>query len=75
MPCRRTVLGLVSVLTAEAGRVDGKFLAPARASAWDQAVPEVIALLAAPEAKIRRAAAGILEHRARAAAAGTAARA
>ncbi|MFI7017985.1 hypothetical protein [Streptomyces sp. NPDC050164] len=60
VPCRRTVLDLVSVLAAEAGRVAGKFLAPAWAPAWDQAVPEVLALLAAPEAEIRRAAADIL---------------
>ncbi|MEU6178500.1 hypothetical protein [Streptomyces coeruleorubidus] len=60
VPCRRTVLALVSVLAAEAGRVAGKFLAPAWASAWDQALPEVLALLAAPEAEIRRAAADIL---------------
>jgi hypothetical protein len=60
VPCRRTVLDLVSVLAAEAGQVTERFLAPAWAPAWERALPEVLALLAAPEAEVRRAAADIL---------------
>lgn len=58
--CRRSLLELVSVLAAEAGRVAEKYLAPGWAAAWERALPEVLTLLAAPEAEVRRAAADIL---------------
>ncbi|MDC0767727.1 hypothetical protein [Streptomyces sp. HD] len=58
--CRRSVLDLVAVLAAEAGRVAEKYLAPGWAAAWERALPEVLALLAAPEAEVRRAAADTL---------------
>lgn len=60
VPCRRTVLDIVSVLAAEAGRVEERFLAPDWAAAWERALPEVLALLADPEAGVRRAAADIV---------------
>ncbi|MDF3146648.1 hypothetical protein PBV88_36910, partial [Streptomyces sp. T21Q-yed] len=60
VPCRRTVLEIVSVLAAEAGRVEERYVAPGWAAAWERALPEVLALLAVPEAEFRRVAADIL---------------
>jgi len=58
--CRRSALEIVAVLAAEAGQVEERFLAPGWATAWEQALPEVLALLTDPEAEVRRAAADIL---------------
>ncbi|WP_416967901.1 hypothetical protein [Streptomyces sp. 4F14] len=58
--CRLTILEVIGLLAAEAGRVAGRFLAPAWPPAWDQALPDILALLAAPEPEIRRAAADVI---------------
>ncbi|QNP75444.1 hypothetical protein IAG44_42620 [Streptomyces roseirectus] len=55
---RRTLLELVTLLAAEAGRLTAK-VDPAWPRAWRLALPDVLALLDAPEPEIRRAAANI----------------
>ncbi|MBM7168737.1 HEAT repeat domain-containing protein, partial [Streptomyces sp. G44] len=57
VPCRRPVLDLVALLAAEAGTAAGRFVDPAWPTAWERALPEMLALLADPEPEIRRAAA------------------
>lgn len=60
VPCRRSVLELVAVLAAEAGKVEERYVAPGWTAAWERALPEVLALLADPEPAVRRAAADIV---------------
>jgi hypothetical protein len=60
VPSRGTVLELVAMLAAEAGRVSDRFLDPGWAPAWERALPDALALLGAPEPEIRRAAADLI---------------
>ncbi|GAQ57029.1 HEAT repeat domain-containing protein [Streptomyces acidiscabies] len=60
VPGRLTILELIAMLAGEAGRVAERFLDPAWPPAWDRALPGVLALLAAPEPEIRRAAADVI---------------
>ncbi|GGX28932.1 HEAT repeat domain-containing protein [Streptomyces lomondensis] len=57
VPCRRTVLDLVSMLAAEAAQVPARSKDPGWAPAWERALPDVLALLADPDPRIRRGAA------------------
>ncbi|WP_345611979.1 HEAT repeat domain-containing protein [Streptomyces sanyensis] len=60
VPCRCAMLELVAMLAAEAGRVEGRFLDPGWASAWERALPVLLRLLDDPGPEIRRAAADVL---------------
>ncbi|MFD3730740.1 HEAT repeat domain-containing protein [Streptomyces sp. NPDC058632] len=60
VPSRRTLLELVAMLATEAGQVTGRFMDPGWAPAWEQVLPEVLALLTDPEPEIRRAAADVV---------------
>ncbi|MGW4890833.1 hypothetical protein ACWEQL_00975 [Kitasatospora sp. NPDC004240] len=60
LPTRRVTLELVRSLAEEAGSVTGRWLDPEWPTAWDRALPDVLALLADPVAEIRRDAAHIL---------------
>ncbi|KJK56424.1 hypothetical protein [Saccharothrix sp. ST-888] len=54
VPSRRVVLELVSRLAAEAGQAADRFLDPGWQLAWEQALPNVLALLTDPVPEIRR---------------------
>ncbi|WP_031097181.1 HEAT repeat domain-containing protein [Streptomyces sp. NRRL S-15] len=54
VPGRRAMLDLVARLAAEAGQVNGESVDPGWETAWERALPEVLALLADPSPEIRR---------------------
>ncbi|MER5971549.1 HEAT repeat domain-containing protein [Streptomyces sp. NPDC002055] len=60
VPSRGTVLELVARLASEAGQVAERFLDPGWSSTWELALPQLLALLADPEAEIRRVAAHVV---------------
>ncbi|MEU5160153.1 HEAT repeat domain-containing protein [Streptomyces sp. NPDC020875] len=60
VPSRRALLELVSMLAAEAGQIEERFLDQGWAAAWERALPEVSRLLDDPEPEVRRAAADVL---------------
>ncbi|MET9656795.1 hypothetical protein [Streptomyces sp. NPDC006510] len=60
LSCRRVMLELVWRLAAEAGQVSETSLDPSWRPAWEQILPDVLALLTDPTPKIRRDAAHVL---------------
>ncbi|MGP3756175.1 HEAT repeat domain-containing protein [Streptomyces sp. IBSNAI001] len=60
VPSRRSLLQLVSRLVSEVGQVAEKWVDPGWPSACERALPEVLALLDAPEPEIRPAAADVI---------------